>query len=90
MHDAFFSPKFSKCARYFSPKNLECAHHFFQDVKNRGRSQQPNVLGQLVTSEPQHTRINRPKESIATNATFLTVFLLVVFTSSITLITLFT
>ena len=40
----------------------------FSDAKNRGRSQQPRVLGQLVTGEPQCTRTNHPKESNATNA----------------------
>ena len=35
----------------------------FSDVKNGGRSQQPSVLGQLVTGEPQRTRIRHPKES---------------------------
>ena len=49
MRDAFFSPKFSKCARYFNP---------FSDVKNGGRSQQPSVLGQLITGEPQRTGIS--------------------------------
>lgn len=33
------------------------------DVKNGGRSQQPSVLGQLVTAEPQRTGISRPRES---------------------------
>ena len=37
--------------------------HQFSDVKNGGRSQQPSVLGQLVTSEPQYTGISHPKES---------------------------
>ena len=41
----------------------------FSDVKNRGQSQQPSVFSQLVTSEPQRSRINCPKESSATNAT---------------------
>ena len=27
----------------------------FSDVKNGGQFQQPSILGQMVTSEPQHT-----------------------------------
>ena len=45
----------------------------FSDVENRGRSQQPSVPGQLVTSEPQRTRINHSKESNATNATLISI-----------------
>ena len=35
----------------------------FSDVKNGGQSQQPSVLGQMVTGEPHRTGISRPKES---------------------------
>ena len=35
----------------------------FSNFKNEGRSQQPSTLGQLVTEEPQPTRISCPKES---------------------------
>ena len=65
MRDAFFSPKCSKCAWYFNPKTLN-AHAIFRrffDFKNMGRSQQPSVLGQLVTGEFQRTGISCHKES---------------------------
>ena len=35
----------------------------FSDLKNRGRSQQRSVLGQLVIGELQRTGISCPKES---------------------------
>ena len=35
----------------------------FSDFKNWGRSQQPSVLGQLITGEPQRIGISHPKES---------------------------
>ena len=35
----------------------------FSSIKNERRSQQPRALGQLVTGEPQPTRISCPKES---------------------------
>ena len=35
----------------------------FSSIKNEGRSQQPSALDQLVTGEPQSTRISCPKES---------------------------
>ena len=35
----------------------------FSDVKSGVRSQQPSILGRLVTVEPQRTGISRPKES---------------------------
>ena len=65
MCDAFFSPKFSECARCLSPKNynLHAIFHQFSDVKNAGQSQKPSILSQLVASEPQHTGISCPKES---------------------------
>ena len=61
----FFSPKFSKCTRYFGQKiyNALVNFHQFSDVKNGRCSQQPSILGQLVTSEPQCTGISCPKES---------------------------
>ena len=39
------------------------AHAIFHDAKNVGQSQQPSILGQLVTGEPQHSGISHPKES---------------------------
>ena len=53
MCDAFFSPKWSKYARYFSQKiyNAHAIFCQFSDIKNGGRFKQPSVLGQLVTSE---------------------------------------
>ena len=42
--------------------NARAIFRQFSDVKNDG-SQQPNILGQLVTGEPQCTGICRPKES---------------------------
>ena len=65
VRDAFFSPKFSKCARYFSPKIYDARAIFrqFSDVKNGGRYQHPSVLGQLVSKEPQGTGISHLKES---------------------------
>ena len=35
----------------------------FSDIKDEGWSQQPSVLGQMVTGEPQHPGISWPKES---------------------------
>ena len=35
----------------------------FSEVKNGGRSQQPRILCQLVTSESQRTGISCPKKS---------------------------
>ena len=35
----------------------------FSSIKNEGWSQQPSTLDQLVTGEPQPTRISCPKES---------------------------
>ena len=35
----------------------------FSSIKNEARSQQPSAVGQLVTGEPQPTRISCPKES---------------------------
>ena len=56
--------------KFFNVNALFCQ---FSKVKNRGQSQQPSILGQLVTSEPQRTRINHPKESNATNATLFSI-----------------
>ena len=39
--------------------------HHFSDVKNGGQSQQPSILCQLISGEPQHTKICRPKESLS-------------------------
>ena len=35
----------------------------FSSIKNEGQSQQASALDQLVTGEPQPTRISCPKES---------------------------
>ena len=35
----------------------------FSSIKNEGRSRRPSALDQLVTGEPQPTRISCPKES---------------------------
>ena len=43
--------------------NPHAIFHQFSDAKNGGQSQQPSILGQLVTGEPQHSGISRPKES---------------------------
>ena len=53
--------------------NVRAIFYQFSDVKNMGQSQQPTILGQLVTGKPQRTRINRPKESNATNATLFSI-----------------
>ena len=47
MRDAFFSPKFSKCAQKILAQKIHDAHAIFRqfsDVKNWKRSQQPSVL----------------------------------------------
>ena len=43
--------------------NTHTIFHEFSSIKNEGRSQQPSPLDQLVTGEPQPTRISCPKES---------------------------
>ena len=53
-------------ARSILAKKIYNAHSIFcqfSDIKNVGRSQQPRVLGQLVTSEPQRNGIGCPKDS---------------------------
>ena len=56
--------------------NVHAIFHQFSENINRGWSQQPSILCQLVTGESQRTGISCPKESLSlTNATlFLTVF----------------
>ena len=43
--------------------NVHTNFYQFSDIKNGVRSQQPRVLGYLVTGEPQCTGIRCPKES---------------------------
>ena len=43
--------------------NAHTTFRQFSTIKNEGRSQQPSALGQLVTGEPQPTRISCPKEN---------------------------
>ena len=61
----FFHPNFLNARVILAQKiyNACTIFHQFSDVKNGGQSQQPSILGQLVTSEPQRTRISCPKES---------------------------
>ena len=77
--DFLFSIKFKKprCLMCFFHLNFVNAQHIlveksynahtifcqFSDVKNGVWSQQPSVLGQLVTGEPQRTRISCPKKT---------------------------
>ena len=65
MHDAFFRQNFLIARGILVQKIITRGAIFCQsyDVKNGGRSQQPSVLGQLVTAEPQRSGISRPKES---------------------------
>ena len=65
MCDAFFSPKFFKCAKYLAQKiyNAHAIFRQFSDVINGGQSQQPSALCELITDESQHTGISCPKES---------------------------
>ena len=52
MCDAFFSPKYSKRAKYFSPKNLQCTCYFSSVfcVKNGGKFQLPSAHSQLLVN----------------------------------------
>ena len=43
--------------------NAHTIFHEFSSIKYDGRCQQPSALDQLVTGEPQPTRISCPKES---------------------------
>ena len=43
--------------------NAHTMFHQFSDITNGGKSQQPSVLSQLVTSESQHPGLSCPKES---------------------------
>ena len=66
MHNAFFFHQNFLNAQVILAQKLYYAHTTFcqfSEVKNGGRSQQPSVFSQLVTSEPQHTGISCPKES---------------------------
>ena len=65
MHNAFFSPKFSNARGILAQKIYNVCAIFcqFSNVKNGGRSQQPSILGQMVTGEPYCTGISFPKES---------------------------
>ena len=43
--------------------NARAIFRQFSDINNGGQGQQPSVLAQLVTGEPQHTGISHPKGS---------------------------
>ena len=43
--------------------NVHAIFRQFSDIKMGNDPKQPSALGQLVTSEPQCTRISCPKES---------------------------
>ena len=60
----FFHLNFLNVRGILAQKSIMRVHfRRFSDVKSVGRYQRPSVLGQLVTSEPQHTRISHPQES---------------------------
>ena len=65
MSDASFHLSFLNARGILAQKiyNARTIFRQFSEIKNGGRSKQPSVLGQMVTSEPQQSRINRPKES---------------------------
>ena len=61
----FFSPKSSIYGGILAQKIYRAGTIFCQssDVKNKGQSQQPSVISQLATGEPQRIGIKYPKES---------------------------
>ena len=61
----FFHQRFLKVQGILATKIQDVGAIFrqFSDIRNGGQSQQPSILGQLVSSEPQCKRISRPKES---------------------------
>ena len=65
MQDAFFHLNFTNLQGILAQKIYDMCTIFchFSDIKNAKWSQQPSILGQLVSSEPQHTEISYPKES---------------------------
>ena len=58
----FFHLNFLNVRGIFAQKiyNVHTIFCQFSDIKSRGQSQQSSILSQLVTGEPQRTRINRP------------------------------
>ena len=63
MCDAVFHLNFLDVRVILAQKICDTIFRQFSDVKNRGRFQQSSVLGQLISGEPQRSRISRPKES---------------------------
>ena len=61
----FFDLNFRNAQGILAQKiyNAHTIFREFSSIKNEGRSQQPSALDQLVTGEPQPTRISCPKES---------------------------
>ena len=57
MGDAFFCLNFQNVRDILAQEiYIACAFfNQFSDIKNKGRSQQPSILGHLVTGEPQCT-----------------------------------
>ena len=65
MRDTFFQLNFLNVQGIFSQKKYIVIAIFrqFSDVKNGGQFQQPYILAQLVTSQPQRIRTSYAKES---------------------------
>ena len=65
MRDAFFKLNFLNARGILAQKNhiMRAIFCQFYDVKKEEQSQQPNILGQLVSGEPERTGISRPKEN---------------------------
>ena len=54
MGNAFFHLNFLNARGILTHKFIAISRQF-SDVKNKGRSQQPSLFGQLVNGEPQRT-----------------------------------
>ena len=64
MQDALFHLNFTNLQGILAQKiYMRTIFCQFSDIKNAKRSQQPSILIQLVSSEPQHTEISYHKES---------------------------
>ena len=59
MCNAFSSPKCLAQNIY----NMHIIFCQFSDIKSVGQFQQPSILSQLVTGEPQHIAISCPREN---------------------------
>ena len=61
----FFSPKFSIYGGILAQKIYRAGTIFCQssDVKNKGQSQQPSIISQLATGEPQHIELSIRKRA---------------------------